>query len=505
MRTVSPARRAVSPLSRWLLVAAATLILPGSVTAIDGPVRAPIIDQAVLDRMALGRDLPVILVARDDLAQLEGDLQRFGVDSGVAVPFAHGIAVALPAPLIAQMERSRNVARIIYDAPVKLSSAPSDPAELATVYASVVKAAAGESDDHRLTGRGIGIAVIDSGMAPHADINPRIIANVNFNPTVTGTGDTFGHGTAVASIIAGDGAAGNGRYIGIAPEANLINLRVNDGTGAAPTSAILNAILWAVANRDRYNIRVMNLSLLASVAESYRTSPIDAAVEYAWLHGIVVVVAAGNLGPQTALYAPANDPYVITVGATDDHGTASLADDSLGRFSSYGITQDGYAKPDLVAPGLHIVTALARGSNFALNHPDHLVGTGYIQLSGTSVASPIVAGVTALYLQQHREVRPGQLKALLLATAQRLPFAGSGAGYPNAARALARYEAEGNADRGLQPNNYLKLMYLQAKHLGSLVKVSWDSVSWDSVSWDSVSWDSVSWDSVSWDAVSWSS
>jgi serine protease AprX len=498
MRASSRARRTASALSRWLLVAAATLLVPGSVPAIDGPAQASIIDQAVLDRMAPGRDLPVILVARHDLAQLQGDLQRFGVHTGVAIPFAHGIAAALPAPLIAQMERNRNVARIIYDAPVRLSDAPFDPAGLATVYASVVDATSGGRDDHRLTGRGIGIAVIDSGIASHADVNPRVIASVNFNPTVTGTGDAFGHGTAVAGIIAGNGAAGGGRYMGIAPEANLINLRVNDGTGAAPTSAIVNAILWAVANRDRYNIRVMNLSLLASVAESYRTSPIDAAVEYAWLHGIVVVVAAGNLGPQSALYAPANDPYVITVGATDDHGTAALANDTLGRFSSYGVTQDGYPKPDLVAPGVHIVTALAPGSNFALNHADHLVGSGYIQLSGTSVASPIVAGVAALYLQRNGEIRPGQLKALLRATAQRLPFAGSGSGYPDAARALAQDEPGGNADRGLQPNNYLKLMYLQAKKLGSLTQVSWDSVSWDSVSWDSVSWDSVSWDAVSW-------
>jgi serine protease AprX len=503
MRASSRARRAVSPLGRWLLLAAATLLLPGSVPAIDGPVRAPIIDQAVVDRMAPGRDLPVILIARGDLAELEGDLQRFGVRTGVTVPFAHGIAAALPASLIAQMERSRNLARIIYDAPVRLSDDPSDPAGVVSVYASVVHATVGASDDSRMTGRGIGVAVIDSGIAPHADLNARVIASVNFNPTVTGTGDAFGHGTAVASIIAGDGATGKGQYVGIAPEANVINLRVNDGTGAAPTSAILNAILWAVANRDRYNIRVMNLSLLASVAESYRTSPIDAAVEYAWLHGIVVVVAAGNLGPQSALYAPANDPYVITVGATDDHGTVALADDTLGRFSSYGVTQDGYPKPDLVAPGLHIVAALAPGSNFALNHADHLVGNGYIQLSGTSVASPIVAGVAALDLQRNRELRPGQLKALLLATAHRLPFAGSGAGYPDAARARAWYEGEGNADRGLQPNNYLKLMYLQARKLGSLTQVSWDSVSWDSVSWDSVSWDSVSWDSVSWDSVSW--
>jgi serine protease AprX len=497
--SLSHVRRVAAGLAAGLALAA----LPG-VSPWSGANEAHL-DREVLRAMSQGERVRVILVARGDLNRLDGDVRRTGIQQTAQVSIAHGVATELTPALVQHFSQDPNVERIVYDAPVRLSDAPFDPAGLASVYANVVGAGGGRSDDRQRAGRGtgIGIAVIDSGIAPHADVNPRVIASVNFNPTVTGTGDAFGHGTAVAGIIAGDGTAGGGRYMGIAPQANLINLRVNDGTGAAPTSAILNAILWAVANQDRYNIRVMNLSLLSSVAESYRTSPIDAAVEYAWLHGIVVVVAAGNLGPQSALYAPANDPYVITVGATDDHGTVSLGDDTLARFSSYGITQDGFAKPDLVAPGVHIVTALAPGSSFALNHPDHLVGSQYIELSGTSVASPIVAGIAALYLQRNDEIRPGQLKASLRATAHLLPFAGSGSGYPDAARALGQERPAGNADLGLQPNNYLKLMYLQAKRLGSLSQVSWDSVSWDSVSWDTVSWDSVSWDSVSWDSVSW--
>jgi serine protease AprX len=284
----------------------------------------------------------------------------------------------------------------------------------------------------------------------------------------------------------------------VAPRANVINLRVNDGTGAAPTSAIMNAVLWAVINKNTYNIRVMNLSLQSSVQESYRTSPIDAAVEYAWLKGIVVVVAAGNNGPNSALYAPANDPYVITVGATDDHGTVSTADDTLAGFSSYGITQDGVSKPDFVAPGRHIITTLASNSAFALNYPTFLVGTQYIQLSGTSVAAPVVSGVAALYIERNPTVRPGQLKGVLLTTANALGFAGSGAGYPDAARAIAYLGLVGNADHGLDPNNYLKVLYMASNSLSVLPVVSWDTVSWDSVSWDSVSWDSVSWDAVSW-------
>ena len=457
------------------------------------------LDRQVLKAMQQGRRLPVILVAHGELNVLEADLRRSGVKNTVRVPIGHGIATELSASLIARFSSRSDVERIIYDAPVQLTDTAFDPSALATAYPAVVDAvAAWSSGVAPLTGRGVGIAVIDSGISAHPDLGDRVILNRNFNATVTGTDDAYGHGTAVAGIIAGDGTASTGRYIGIAPEANLINLRVNDGTGAAPTSAIMNAILWAVLNKDTFNIRVMNLSLQATVQEGYQTSPIDAAVEYAWLKGIVVVVAAGNNGPNSALYAPANDPYVITVGATDDHGSATAADDTLAGFSTYGVTQDGFSKPDFVAPGRRVITTLAPNSNFALNYPAYVLGDQYIQLSGTSVAAPIVSGVAALYVESRPNVRPGQLKGVLLATASRLTLTGAGTGYPDAAAAIAYIGLTGNADRGLDPNNYLKVLYMAAHDLATLPVVSWDTVSWDSVSWSSVSWSSVSWDAVSW-------
>jgi len=452
------------------------------------------LDAQVLKAMQLGQKVRVIVVARANATVLEAELQRSGVKHTVRVPIAHGIAVELTASLVKRFSTDPDVARIVYDAPVRLSDTPFNPSALATAYPAVVDAVGVWSNVlSPLTGKGIGIAVIDSGITSHADLGSRVVASQNFNPNVTGTDDAYGHGTAVAGIIAGSGTGSGGQYIGIAPEANVINLRVNDGTGAATTSAIMNAILWAVVNKTAYNIRVLNLSLLDSVQESYTTSPIDAAVEYAWLKGIVVVVAAGNNGPNSALYAPANDPFVITVGATDDQGTALTADDTLAGFSSYGTTQDGFRKPDFVAPGRHIITTLAANSNFALNYPSYLVGTQYIQLSGTSVAAPIVSGVAALYIESNPTVRPGQAKALLRATASTLPFAGAAAGYPDAARAIAYIGLVGTADHGLIPNNYIELLYQAATGLTTLSAVSWDTVSWDSVSWDSVSWDAVSW------------
>ncbi len=457
------------------------------------------LDRQVREAMAGGQSVRVIVVAKSGLNTLEADLRRTGVKHTVRVPIGHGIATELTAAQLSYFRTDVNVERIIYDAPVRLTDTLFNPTALATVYPAVVGAVGAWTNPVApLTGRGIGIAVIDSGIASHPDFGSRVIASENFNPTTTGIDDLYGHGTAVAGIVAGDGTASGGRFVGIAPQASLINLRVNDGTGGAPTSAIMNAILWAVVNKDTYNIRVITLSMLASVQESYRTSPIDAAVEYAWLKGLVVVAAAGNNGPNSALYAPANDPYVITVGATDDHGTASTADDSLAGFSSYGVTQDGFSKPDFVAPGRHIITTLAPNSAFAINYPAFRVGSAYIQLSGTSVAAPIVSGVAALVVESRPTVRPGQLKGVLHATANRLPMSGSGAGYPDAAAAIAYSGLVGNADRGLDPNNYLKVLYMAAHSLTTLPVVSWDSVSWSSVSWSSVSWNSVAWDAVSW-------
>lgn len=486
------------PLAIALVGACLTLALLPGLPAWAGSNRGHL-DRAVLKAIQQGQAVRVILIANGELNTLEANLHRTGIKRTLRVPIGHGIATELTPLMVDHFRSDPNVERIIYDAPVRLTDTPFDPTALATAYPAVVDAVAAWTNPLTpSSGRGIGVAVIDSGITPHPDLGDRVIISRDFNPTVVGTNDLYGHGTAVAGIIAGDGTASGGQFTGVAPRANLINLRVNDGTGAAPTSAILNAILWAVINKDAYNIRVMNLSLQASVQESYQVSPIDAAVEYAWLKGIVVVVAAGNNGANSALYAPANDPYVITVGATDDRGTVASGDDLLAGFSTYGVTQDGFSKPDFVAPGRRIITTLAPDSGFALNYPAYLVGSQYIQLSGTSVAAPIVSGVAALYIESRPTVRPGQLKGVLLATANRLPFSGSGAGYPDASRAIASVGLVGNADRGLHPNDYLKVLYLAAHNLSTLPDVSWDSVSWDSVSWDSVSWDSVSWDAVSW-------
>ena len=285
------------------------------------------------------------------------------------------------------------------------------------------------------TGKGVGVAVIDTGVAGDlvdfraADGTSRVVANVVTNPLAQTAGDGFGHGTHVAGLIAGNGAnrpAGDpldGDYIGIAPEANIIAVKTADEAGNATLLDVINGLQFVVEHKAQYNIRVVNLSLSSDTPQSYRTDPLDAAVESAWLHGIVVVAAAGNRGnaADAVSYAPGNDPYVITVGALDEQGTKETINDQLATYSSRATTQDGFAKPEILAPGARIVAPLATGSAFATLCPTCIVGAAYIRAGGTSMAAPVVAGAVALMLEAHPEWTPDQVKAALLKTGRDLP------------------------------------------------------------------------------------
>src|SRR6266849_524356 len=301
-------------------------------------------------------------------------------------------------------------------------------------------------------GTGVGVAVIDSGVNSVLDLmqaggskTSRIVFSQNFDPSTTTTSDLYGHGTHVAGIIAGNGGSSSCAncdvtFRGIAPNANIINLRALDQNGSATDSTVIAAIQQAIALKSQYNIRVINLSLGRGVFESYTLDPLDQAVEQAWNAGIVVVVAAGNYGRDNSsnnngygtITAPGNDPYVITVGAMKTMGTASRADDLIATYSSKGPTMlDHVVKPDLVAPGNLLISSLASTSATLYgSFPGNLVpisdytATGnnnfsspYYRLSGTSIAAPMVSGAVALLLQQNPLLTPDQVKARLMLTA----------------------------------------------------------------------------------------
>ena len=287
------------------------------------------------------------------------------------------------------------------------------------------------------------------------------------------TADRYGHGTHVQGIIGGNGSYSNGAYIGVAPKVNLVSLKVSDDTGAGTTSAVVDALQWALNNKSTYNIRVVNLSLNSTVVESYHTNPIDAAAEILWFNGIVVVASAGNNGGAAgALYAPANDPFVITVGATDDRGTNSISDDTIATFSAYGTTLDGVVKPDLVAPGTNIVSAKADGNNIVLvnQHPSNVVDGYYFKMSGTSMAAPMVSGAVALLLQDEPNLTPDQVKYRLKSTAATTSrWAGysalkAGAGYLDVYAAVTGTSTANanvrNVSRAMRPSGHRFLGWL---------------------------------------------
>jgi serine protease AprX len=319
-------------------------------------------------------------------------------------------------------------------------------------------------------------------------------SDVNHNPT-----DGYGHGTHVTSIIGGDGSDSGGKYIGVAPMANIINVKVSNDDGSAMIKDVVAGLQWVLDNRSTYNIRVVNLSLNSSVAESYQTSPLDAAVEILWFNKIVVVASAGNKG-SGAIYPPANDPFVITVGATDDKGTASLSDDAIASFSAYGQTSDGFTKPDLVAPGKDIVARLVnQNMGLASTHPANKVGTQFFRMSGTSMAAPMVSGAVALLLQDEPNLTPDQVKYRLTATANKswtgYNASKAGAGYLDVYAAVYGTSTQ-SSNTGLKASNLLTT---------GGTPITWNNVGWNSVGWNSVGWNSVGWNSVGWNSVGWNS
>lgn len=304
-------------------------------------------------------------------------------------------------------------------------------------------------------GTGVGVAVIDSGVNQVFDLTQagsnktsRIVYSQNFDPSANTTSDLYGHGTHVSGIIAGNGGnstCGNCdvTFRGIAPNANIINLRVLDANGSATDSTAIAAIQQAINLKSQYNIRVINLSLGRGIFESYTLDPLCQAVEQAWKAGIVVVVAAGNYGRDNSnnnygygtITAPGNDPYVITVGAMKTMGTPGRADDLIATYSSKGPTMvDQIIKPDIVAPGNLVISDLASTSatlfvNYAQNQlpstyyltsNNQSVSSAYYILSGTSMATPMVSEAAALVIQQNPSLTPDQVKARLMKTAYKV-------------------------------------------------------------------------------------
>lgn len=417
------------------------------------------------------------------------------------------------------------VAYVHLDATVRpraVASADDPSGQLAAAYPRAVNADRLWAQGR--TGAGVAVAVLDSGIAPDPDLTRptnRIVAAVNFAGDRGPLADAGGHGTHVAGIVAGNGVRSAGEYVGIAPGASLVDVRVLNRNGSGRVSSVVRGLEWVVAHRARYNIRVVNLSLGMPARTSYRLDPLAAAVELAWQRGLVVIAAAGNRG-RGMVDSPGIDPYVVTVGATDDRGTASALDDLLGWFSAWGTPPDSTPKPDLVAPGRKIVSLRVPGSALDTRYPERITaandGATYFRLTGTSMAAPVAAGTAALLLQQRPWLTPDQVKALLTGTTQ--PFGqtsgatlpdptADGSGLLDAAAALAS-PPRGAANRGLRPADAAASTLYPAVYGQPLAwrdptyaGVNWPSLTWSNLAWDNLAWDNLAWDNLAWDNLAW--
>jgi serine protease AprX len=363
------------------------------------------------------------------------------------------------------------------------------------------------------TGQGVTVAVIDTGIDNLPDFAGRLTGGVDLTGGNNPFQDSYGHGTFVAGLIAGDGASSGGQYAGEAPGADLVSIKVAGASGTTDLVRLILGLQWAVASRLADNIRVLNMSLGFRPFTSTAINPLDRAVEAAWNSGIAVVTSAGNAGPSNGtILSPGDDPLAITVGALDDMAQPAVGDDDMTNFSSAGpTTPDGWAKPDLVTSGRSVVSLAAPGSMVYDQNPSARIGPGNFVGSGTSFSSAITSGAAALVLAANPGLTPDQLKARLLGTAGPGPI---GNPFVDGHGALNAYAAATAGPMNLSQSAFGLLPSL----LGVTVSLSpggspvdsWNASLWAGVSWPqgasgSPAWNGSTWNGSAWNGFAWTS
>src|SRR3954469_8298423 len=449
------------------------------------------------------------------------------------LPIIGGFSARGPANDLPLLSRLPGVSGVMPDLPTHVQSTPGPYNNLPSVYKKVTGGVA--LSNTGANGQGVTVALIDTGVTSLPDIagamqsvsDPLTLlqhdcVNLTSEPTCD---DSYGHGTFMAGIIAGSGAASNGKYVGMAPRAKVISLKISGASGASDVSTIIAAIQWVVQNKVTYNIRALNLSLGTDSTQSYTIDPLDYSVEKAWQAGVVVNVAASNRGPAAGTISkPADDPFVGTVGAIDDKGTNGLNDDVLPNFTGRGPTAaDNLAKPDVVAPGGHIVSLAAPGAAITTQFPSTMTAP-YRRGSGTSMATAVVTGLVAQMISANPTLSPDRVKFMLTRTAH--PDASTdrmavGSGIVDGAAAMMAPPGVANggvapstgngsvaASRGtvgvvLDDANNTVLDASSGDLTGALTDLDTSGGSWFGGSWFGGSWFGGSWFGGSWFGGSW--
>jgi serine protease AprX len=364
-------------------------------------------------------------------------------------------------------------------------------------------------------GRGVTVAVVDTGIADVPDLAGRLAGRVDL--TGSGAGDGYGHGTFMAGLIAATGKASGGAHRGVAPGAKLIDVKVADANGRTDLTTVLRGLQWVSDHRK--DVQVVNLSLSSQSPLPYQIDPLTQALESLWHQGVTVVVPSGNDGPGTgSVTSPGNDPVLITAGGLDAGGTAGRTDDVVGAWSGRGPTWQGDAKPDLVAAGGHVVSLSAPGSVVERGNPRALIGQGYLRGSGTSMAAAVTSGIIADVLAAQPRLRPAAVKNLLTATAY--PSTGltredgGGAGGLDAVRAIAA-APRWNTGRAQQDyDNDTNAVGRDAKRWAAFTKAlvdgdqqaadqAWNKLSADSRDWAARAWAQLDPAARAWAARAW--
>jgi serine protease AprX len=382
------------------------------------------------------------------------------------------------------------------------------------------------------TGQGVTVAVVDTGIDNLPDFSGRLIGGVDLTGGNNPFQDSYGHGTFVAGLIAGNGASSNGQYSGEAPGARLVSIKVAGLSGVTHLSTLITGLQWAVDHQALYGIRVLNLSLGYQSSQSTVTNPLDQAVQALWTAGITVVTSAGNAGPfNGTILSPGDDPMVITVGALDDMATPSPADDEMANFSSVGpTTRDGWAKPDLVTSGRSVVSLAAPGSAIDNQYPSAQIGAANFVGSGTSFSTAITSGAAALVLADNPGLTPNQAKARLLGTTSPGPVGnpfvdGHGALNAHAAATAGPMDYHQSATGligallgttiSLSPSGsadtwnaslWSGLNVNQAPSGGTTWNGwAWSGADWNGWTWTSRAWNDGAWAGAAWNGEDWSS
>lgn len=382
---------------------------------------------------ALGDLVQVVVVSRDagEAAQLT---RSVGGEVTNVLPIVDGVSASVPESRLPLLE-SR--ATVVADRLIRMQGA-SYGDELETAFPHEVGAVDLWRDG--VTGDGVTVAIVDTGVAEVPDLADRVVATANFTSEQTHA-DTYGHGTFQAGLIAGTGASSGGRYVGVAPEADLLSVKVAGEDGSTSLGRVLAGIQLVDSAAERFGVRVMLLAIDSESPLPPDLDPLSWALRQVWSHGVVVVVPAGNGGPdEGSIASPGEDPWLLTAGSVDDLGTPDVDDDVVPDSSARGPTRWGAEKPEVAAPGEHLVSVRAPGSTIDRENQSAVVGDDYFKGSGTSMSAAVTAGAAALVLAKRPELSPDEVKALLQATATGIAAGDAnsvGAGVVDAAAAVA--------------------------------------------------------------------